>query len=585
MKFLQPSLSGGELSPGLRGRTDIARYPISLGLARNFNTKPTGGGAKRSGSIFRGQVKYSNKKTRLVPFVYSNAVRYLIEMGEGYLRFWVGGQLLVNSEKAITDITVGASTVVTAAAHGFINGDQVVISGVRGPTKLNGRTFNVINVTTNTFQLDGFNSTGQPAYISGGIAGRIVEVLTVYNQNMIWDVRFTQSADVLYLVHGLVPPRELRRTSATSFEIREFPFKRGPFRPNNSNDAFVMAASAPVGQVTITCNTDVFTEAMLGALIYMEEQELRGVKPWASAEKNVPIGALRRRDGKIYKAVSIPTSLGTAGAPYYVTGAQAPTHEEGRAFDGPQDIKSDGVNDYAVGVEWEFLHNVFGIARIDSFLTTKSVGATVIERLPDSITGTAPVPGTTWNLVGTGVALTFPVAGATGTSNASYTVSISGVPTQSNPSYGGGDPVDEWCVDSESFIPGGLLAADVSVGGLLPCYNNDPDSPGMVMLEVQANRAGASECLRLVTSSGATVVASVATPMTLRDGSCVRLPEMLGREALVMRGEAFTWEEVVALDPAGVRPVAKISVSEQCYFAGEVDGIFIATHNVQQQKQ
>jgi len=583
-KILQPSLSGGELSPGMRGRVDLARYAISLGLARNFNTKPTGGGAKRSGTIFRGRVKFSNRKTRLIPFVYSTQVRYLIEMGHGYMRFWTNGSLLTSVQRTITGISVGVNTVVTAPAHGFVNGDQVVIYGVRGSTKLNFNTFTVINATTNTFELAGANTVGVALYAGGGIAGKVVEVPTPYDENMIWAVRFTQSADVLYLVHGQVTPRELRRTSITSFEMRDFPFKRGPFRPNNSNDAYVMAASAPTGQVTITCNTDVFSEAMIGSLIYLEEQELRGVKPWASAEKNVAIGQLRRRDGKIYRAVSIPASLGSAGAPYYVTGAQAPTHESGRAFDGPQDIKFDGVNDYAVGVEWEFLHNVFGIARIDAYTDTKTVTATVIERLPDSITGTAPAPGNTWNIAGDGSNLSYAIAGASSPSNSSYTVTINGVPVQSNPSYGGGDPVDEWCVDANSVIPGGTRAGQVEVGSDLPCYNNKPDEPGVVMLEVKANAVAPASCMRLVTSSGASIVASITTPMTLRDGSCIMFPYMLGHEALVMRGGAFAWEEVVSLENVGTRPVAKISVSDQCYFAGEVDGVFIATHNVQQQK-
>lgn len=583
-KILQPSLSGGELSPGMRGRVDLARYAISLGLARNFNTKPTGGGAKRTGGIFRGRVKFPNRKTRLVPFVYSTQVRYLIEMGHGYMRFWTNGSLLTSVQRTITGITLGVNTIVTAPAHGYVNGDQVVIYGARGSTKLNFRTYSIINVTTDTFELAGTNTVGVAFYTGGAIAGKVVEVATPYDENMIWSVRFTQSADVLYLVHGQVTPRELRRTSATSFEMRDFPFKRGPFRPNNSNDSFVMAASAPTGQVTITCNTDVFSEAMIGSLIYLEEQELRGVKPWASAEKNVVIGSLRRRDGKIYRAVSIPAILGSAGAPYYVTGAQAPTHESGRAFDGPQDIKFDGVNDYAVGVEWEFLHNVFGIARIDAYTNTKTVTATVIERLPDSITGTAPVPGMTWNITGDGVNLSYAIAGATSPSNSSYTVTINGTPVQSNPNYGGGDPVDEWCVDSGSFIPGGSIASDVEVGSELPCYNNDPDNPAVVMLEVQANRSAPSTCMRLVTSSGASIVASITTPMTLRDGSCVRFPEMMGKDALVMRGDTFAWEEVVDLYNVGTRMVSRISVSDQCYFAGEVDGVFIATHNVQQMK-
>ncbi len=149
---------------------------------------------------------------------------------------------------------------------------------------------------------------------------------------------------------------------------------------------------------------------------------------------------------------------------------------------------------------------------------------------------------------------------------------------------GGGDPGD-WCVDADSFLPDGTRAGDLAEGAALPCYNNLPDAPGIVDLPVQRNAIGESECLRMTTESGASIVASVTTPMTLRDGSLVMLPEMLGRQAIVYRPDgSFLWEIVVELQPGGVRRVAKISVRDQCYFAGETQAAFIATHNIGQIK-
>ena len=162
------------------------------------------------------------------------------------------------------------------------------------------------------------------------------------------------------------------------------------------------------------------------------------------------------------------------------------------------------------------------------------------------------------------------------------------IPASGSSGGGGGgtgtNPGD-WCVAADSFLPDGTLAEDLLPGELLPCYNNLPEEPGIVELITQANRKADAECLRMSTVSGASIVASTTTPMTLRDGSCVLLPDMLGREALVHRLDgSFQWEEVVALAPVGVRRVAKISVSDQCYFAGETMDAFIATHNVQQMK-
>lgn len=441
MKFTQPSLSGGEISPGLRGRTDITRYAISLGKARNFITKPTGGGAKRPGTIFRGRVKFSDRLTRLIPFIYSNSVKYLIEMGDGYFRFWVNGALLTNAQRPITGITKAATAVVTAAAHGYANGDQVVIRGVRGMDRINGRTFTVAGATTDTFQLAGLNSTALAAYAGGGSADRVVEVATPYTAARLRSVRFTQSADVLYMVHGSVAPQELRRTAVDKFELRPFAYRRGPFRSFNTNEAHVLAVSNTTGVVDVTSNIDVFTDGMVGSLIYIEEKELRGIKPWASGEKNVPVGAIRRSDGKVYRAVSVPGSKGSMGTPYHISGSVRPVHDIGRAFDGPQDIKDDGVNSYAVGVEWEFLHNTFGLLQVRSFVNPRQVSATVIERIPDSLRGVAPSPANTWTFSGNGSTLQFPITGATSDFYLDYTVSINGGPVQSSPNYPGGGGV------------------------------------------------------------------------------------------------------------------------------------------------
>ena len=367
-RFPQPSLAGGEMSPGLHGRTDLARYQTSLATCRNVVTKPTGGAEKRPGWIFRGEVKHHDRETRLIPFIYSTEINYLIEAGDGYFRFWVDGVLL----------------------------------------------------------RDG--------------AGAPIEVVTPYTGTQVLDVRFTQSADVMYLVHPWIPQKELRRLTATSFELRDFDFRRGPFRAFNTDEAAVMAVSAVEGSVTVTTNVATFTPEMVGSLLYVEEKELRSVKPWVAAEKKVPLGALRRSDQKVYRCVSIPSLAGLTGTkPYYVCGGVRRVHDVGRAFDGPQDVKDDGVQEYVVGVEWEYVHGGFGILTVTGYTSAFEVTATVIERIPDSIVGTAPAPvGGPWVFSGDGVQKQFPISAANNPSYLNYTVTIDGKPIQSNPYYPGG---------------------------------------------------------------------------------------------------------------------------------------------------
>lgn len=76
--------------------------------------------------------------------------------------------------KAITGATVATPIAVTATAHGFTNGDIVLIKGVGGNLAANG-IWQVSGQTTNAFNLVDYvngttNSTGLGSYTSGGYA-------------------------------------------------------------------------------------------------------------------------------------------------------------------------------------------------------------------------------------------------------------------------------------------------------------------------------------------------------------------------------------------------------------------------------
>lgn len=76
--------------------------------------------------------------------------------------------------KTITLGAAGSPTILTSAAHGMVNGDSVVIAAIVGTmgtdavNGLNGKTFTIKNVTTNTFCIEA-NTTGL-VYTSGGTA-------------------------------------------------------------------------------------------------------------------------------------------------------------------------------------------------------------------------------------------------------------------------------------------------------------------------------------------------------------------------------------------------------------------------------
>lgn len=75
--------------------------------------------------------------------------------------------------KAVTAASNATPIVVTATAHGFANGDIVIIGAVGGNLAANG-VWKIANQATNTFELTdpitGTNAVGSAAYTSGGYA-------------------------------------------------------------------------------------------------------------------------------------------------------------------------------------------------------------------------------------------------------------------------------------------------------------------------------------------------------------------------------------------------------------------------------
>lgn len=82
------NFTAGELSPKLRGRTDLSKYHNGCLLLENFISLPYGGAMRRPGTYYVAEVKDSTKKVRLVRFVFSVTERYTLEFGENYIRFY-----------------------------------------------------------------------------------------------------------------------------------------------------------------------------------------------------------------------------------------------------------------------------------------------------------------------------------------------------------------------------------------------------------------------------------------------------------------------------------------------------------------
>jgi hypothetical protein len=126
-------------------------------------------------------------------------------------------QVLTSSAKTITAITKANPGVLTSNSHGFSNGDEIFVDSIGGMTELNNRNYRVANSTTNTFTLtdlfgNAMNTTSFTTYTSGGTATEIYETATPYAEADLFDIRFVQSADTMYLVHPSYDIRTLTRS-------------------------------------------------------------------------------------------------------------------------------------------------------------------------------------------------------------------------------------------------------------------------------------------------------------------------------------------------------------------------------------
>jgi hypothetical protein len=224
------TFTSGEISPRLEGRIDIEKYRSGLSDLTNMVVQPHGGLTRRPGTEYLGPVKDSSVKTRIIPFQFKTTDTYILEFGDQYMRVFRNGlQVLEDDAKTITGATQANPVVITSSSHGYSNGDEIYLDGIEGMTELNGRNYIVANSASGTYSLkdlfgNDIDSTGYSAYTTGGLTDKIYEEATPYAAADVFDLRFAQSADVMYFAHPSYAVRTLSRTNhnAWTFSVATF---------------------------------------------------------------------------------------------------------------------------------------------------------------------------------------------------------------------------------------------------------------------------------------------------------------------------------------------------------------------------
>ena len=204
------NFTGGELSPRLDGRNDLAKYNSGCKTLENMIVYPHGSASRRSGTQFVAEVKDSTKKTRLIAFEFSTVQTYMLEFGNQYIRFYKdNGQIL-----------------------------------------------------------------------SGGSA---YEISSPYLEAELFDIKFAQSADTMYICHPNHAPKKLTRSGHTNWTLIDDIILNGPFMDHNVETTTANPSHKSVGQtttVTFSSTTGInsnqgFLSTDVGRLLHVKDGHLK----------------------------------------------------------------------------------------------------------------------------------------------------------------------------------------------------------------------------------------------------------------------------------------------------------------------
>lgn len=94
----------------------------------------------------------------------------------------------------------------------------------------------------------------------------IAETSTPYLEADLAKIKYTQSADMLFLVHPKYKPATLTRYSENNWVYAEFPLKNGAFNDVSTSE-ITITPSGVSGTITLTASASFFTSTMVGTLM------------------------------------------------------------------------------------------------------------------------------------------------------------------------------------------------------------------------------------------------------------------------------------------------------------------------------
>lgn|GEM_PF-2552997 len=253
--YNQPAFTGGEWSPNAQGRIDDKRYRTAMNVCLNVIPVEEGAAPRRPGTAFICTTR-EGLKGRILPFDFTDAAVFTMELTDSHLRFLAGRGLVFDGVQTVTDVSAGNPALVTVpSTANWSTGDTVqflfqsTTSAATGAilrnrqlkiTVINGSQFTMADPVTGDV-VDGADVNWDPAQVQAQVA-RVLDLVTPYSSAEIDAVRRVQaggvginSASIAVLLHENHAPEtviaELNESSPdfTTFTISPLAFIDGPY--------------------------------------------------------------------------------------------------------------------------------------------------------------------------------------------------------------------------------------------------------------------------------------------------------------------------------------------------------------------
>lgn len=318
---IQTNFTGGEISPLLRGRVDIAKYVNSVRRLENYLITPHGAVRRVPGTSFIDPIQDESKESSLIPFEASDNSDYLLELGDGKIRIiFNDGTVLWSRPINSTNFTDSS----TGTGSSSIVSGTITLTGTDG-ANLGGIVygFNNPSVTTMELSLDlsgadvdwsvGTTGSGSSELGSGTLSAGTEQTISFtptsnderititftsegsstitnltwdgsipyyldhpYSQDELLDIKYAQFNDVMYLVHPNHKPRRIVRRSSAHWQTHPYDNSNTSL-PGDPSVDFIESAyldyntgsieitpSGTSGTITLTSSEDLFDSTDVG---------------------------------------------------------------------------------------------------------------------------------------------------------------------------------------------------------------------------------------------------------------------------------------------------------------------------------